>query len=85
MLVHHRAAAEPDDARAAAPAPRRQRGRDRLPLQPPELRLAVGDEDVADRLARDRLDDGVGIGEADPEPRGQQRRRPSSCRLPADR
>ena len=41
-------------------------------LERPERRLAVLDEDVADRLARCLLDDHVGIHEVQPEQRGDQ-------------
>jgi hypothetical protein len=48
-------------------------GRDHgLVLQLAEHRLAVLDEDVGDRLARDGLDTGVGVDEVDAEPASQQ-------------
>ena len=66
MIVHHGAAAEADNAnRALAAVAGRQRRLDRPAFQPPELGLAVGDEDVGDRLASGRLDGGISIGESD--------------------
>ncbi len=66
------AAAEAED-----PAPESRRRRDRaghgVPLERAERRLAVVDEDVADRLARDGLHAVVGVSEPDPEQGGEQR------------
>src|SRR5918999_2430851 len=44
---------------------------DRRALQLAKARLAIVDEDLADRLARGRLDVGVGVAEVRPEPVGE--------------
>src|SRR6202034_3300501 len=60
------AAADSDDPRVLA-----DRRRHRRAFQRTEHGLAILDEDVTDRLARGRLDRGIGVQEADAEPRGQ--------------
>src|SRR5580704_7931376 len=66
--IEHRSATEPEHARMAGDGAGYC-----LAFKRPEHRLAVLDEDVADRLARHRLDVAVGIAEGDAQQAGQQR------------
>ncbi len=82
LQVHHRLAAQQSPgawiengaaAEAEHPAVVRERAGHGGALKPAEHRLAVLDEDVADRLARDGLHVAVRIGETDSEQGGEQR------------